>query len=152
MLLAVNIPADGLFLTILNKANGDFSEENCTRIIKDYACKFLEAKPDIILLNVCYRRCLTPSNVFDSYLYDIQTDASGQTVKKISPVTDDVSSYFSSFFSCARILLQNGIDIYRILTAYIKGNGCNVYFSVRMNDHHYSDNPAVNSSFALKDN
>ena len=27
--LAVNIPADGLFLAILNKANGDFSKENC---------------------------------------------------------------------------------------------------------------------------
>ena len=150
--LAVNIPADGLFLAILNKANGDFSKENCTRIIKSYIDKHLDAKPDIIMLNVCYRRCLTPSNVFDSYLYNIETDENGQTLKKLSPVTDGVSKYFSSFFSCARILLQNGIDIYKILTEYIRENGCKVYLSVRMNDGHYTDNPAINSSFALKEN
>ena len=33
---AVNIPADGLFLAILNKANNDFSNENCSEIIKRY--------------------------------------------------------------------------------------------------------------------
>lgn len=146
-IVAVNIPADGLFLSILNKANGDFSKENCTRIIKNYIDKHLEAKPDIILLNVCYRRCLTPSNVFDSYLYNVETDK-----KTLSPTTDNVSKYFSSFFSCARILLQNGIDIYGILTEYIRENGCKVYLSIRMNDGHYTDNPAINSNFALKDN
>lgn len=150
--LAVNIPADGLFLAILNKANGDFSKETCTRIIKRYIDKYLEANPDMIMLNVCYRRCLTPSNVFDSYLYNIEIDKNGQPLKKLSPVADGVSKYFSSFFSCARILLQNGIDIYKILTEYIRQKGCKVYLSVRMNDGHYTDNPAINSNFALKDN
>ncbi len=149
--LAVNIPADGLFLAILSKAKGDFSKENCTRILKDYLDKYLEAKPDIILLNVCYRRCLTPSNVFDSYLYNIETDENGQKVKVLSPTTDGVSKYFSSFFSCARILLQNEIDIYKILSEYIREKGCKVYFSVRMNDAHYTENTAINSFFALKD-
>lgn len=150
--LAVNIPADGLFLAILNRADGDFSKANCTRIIKNYIDRHLEANPDIILLNVCYRRCLTPSDVFDSYLYNIETDENGQKVKVLSPVTDGVSKYFSSFFSCARILLQNGIDIYKILTEYIREKGCRVYFSIRMNDGHYTDNPAINSGFALKNN
>lgn len=151
-IVAVNIPADGLFLAILNKANGDFSEENCTQIIKNYIDRYLEAKPDMIMLNVCYRRCLTPSEVFDSYLYNIETDENGQKVKKPSPTTDSVSKYFSSFFTCARVLLQNGIDIFKILTDYIKQKGCKVYLSIRMNDGHYTDNPAINSSFALKDN
>ena len=114
-ILAVNIPADGLFLAILNKANNDFSNENCSEIIKRYIDKHLEAKPDIILLNVCYRRCLTPSNVFDSYLYNIETDKDGfalknqnnETIKTLSPATEGVSKYFSSFFLCARALLQN---------------------------------------------
>jgi len=94
-------------------------------------------------------------------LYDIKTDENGlalrdengNTVKKSSPTTDDnISKYFMSFFSCARILLQNGIDIYKILTEYIKERGCRVFLSVRMNDVHYIDNPTINSSFALKDN
>ena len=69
-LMAVNIPADGLFLAILNKANGDLSRENCTRLIRAFMQRFLEAKPDMILLNVNYRRALTPSRVMDSYLYE----------------------------------------------------------------------------------
>ena len=76
-MLAINIPADGLFLAILNHADGDLSAENCERIISEYIGRLLEAEPDIILLNVCYRRSLTPSEVFDSYLYDIETDENG---------------------------------------------------------------------------
>ena len=150
--LAINSPADGLFLAILNKANGDLSEENCIRILKAYIDKYLEASPDMIMLNVCYRRCLTPSEVFDSYLYNIETDENGQKVKRLSPTTDAVSMYFASFFTCARVLLQQGIDIYKFLTKYIRQKGCKVYLSVRMNDGHYTDNPAINSNFALKNN
>ena len=150
--VAVNIPADGLFLAILNKANGDLSEENCIRIIKEFIDKHLEADLDIIILNVCYRRCLTPSEVFDSYLYNIETDENGRKVKVLSPATGGESKYFAAFFSCARVLLQNGIDIFKILTDYIKQKGCKVYLSVRMNDGHYADNPGINASFALKDN
>ena len=109
--LTVNIPADGLFLAILNRANGDFSKESCERIIGEYIGRFLEAEPDIIFLNVCYRRSLTPSEIFDSYLYDIETDndgyaikKQGESVKKYSPVTDNVSKYFMSFIVCAREL------------------------------------------------
>lgn len=79
--LAINIPADGLFLAIMNNAGGDFSRNNCERIINRYIGKFIENEPDVILLNVCYRRCLTPSEVFDSYLYDIKTDDEGYACK-----------------------------------------------------------------------
>ena len=117
-IVAVNIPADGLFLAILNKANGDLSENNCIRIIKEYIDKHLEANPDIIMLNVCYRRCLTPSAVFDSYLYNIETNENGQLLKKLSPVTDGVSkaatdSYYvyAKDMSCAEVLLE-AIPVY----------------------------------------
>ena len=81
-LVAVNIPADGLFLAILHRANGDFSREHCEHMIRDYIGRYLEAKPDIILLNVCYRRSLTPSEVFDSYLYDVQTGEDGYALRR----------------------------------------------------------------------
>lgn len=157
-LVAVNIPADGLYLAILNKANGDFSPENCSRLIRAYIDRYLEAKPDVILLNVCYRRALTPSQVFDSYLHNIETDENGyavrneagQTLKSPSPTTEGVSKYFAVFNDCARPLLQKGIDIYKILTEHIRSAGCKVYLSVRMNDGHNTDNPAVNSRFAMK--
>lgn len=157
-ILAINIPADGLFLAILRKANGDLSAENCSRIIRDYIDRHLEAKPDMILLNVCYRRCLTPSEVFDSYLYNVETDengcavkdAAGTTIKTLSPTTDKVSKYFASFITCARVLLESGIDIYQIAVEQIKKAGCQVYLSLRMNDVHFTGDPAINSGFATK--
>ena len=156
-LVTVNIPADGLFLAILNHANGDFSEENCEKIIGEYIGRFLEAEPDIIFLNACYRRSLTPSEIFDSYLYNIETDADGyavkrqgESIKEYSPVTDNVSKYFMSFIVCARELLKNGIDIYKAAISRIRQTKCRVFLSVRMNDAHYIDDPAINSSFAIK--
>lgn len=149
--LAINIPADGFFIEILAKANGDFSEENCTRILKAYIDKHLEAKPDIILLNVCYRRALTPSNVFDSYLYNIEYKENGEVVKTLSPTTEAWSKYFASFFTCARVLMEKGIDVFAMLTRYIRDNGCKVFLSLRMNDGHFTDDPAINSSFAMQE-
>ena len=102
--VAVNIPADGLFLAILRKEKSRFTKEGCTRIIEDYIDRHLEAGVDIIFLNVCYRRCLTPSEVFDSYLYDVETDANGyavrnekgETKKSESPVSLGCSKYFDA--------------------------------------------------------
>lgn len=158
-MLVVNIPADGLFLAIERKAGGDLSRENSIRIIKEYVDKYLAAGPDIILLNVCYRRALTPSEVFDSFIYNIKTDDdglavrddSGNTVKTQNIVSDCVSKYFATFFGCAGVLLKNGVDIYAVLAEYIREKGCKVFLSLRMNDGHYPNDPAVNSSFALKD-
>ena len=157
-MLAINIPADGFFMTLQKEANGDFSEENCTRIVHGYLDRFLSADPDVVLLNVCYRRCVTPSEVFDSFLYDVETDdegfakrdANGQTVRKLSPMTDSVSPYFMSFLYCARDLMKQGIDIFKIATRYVHGAGKRVFLSIRMNDAHYADNPAINSSFSFK--
>ncbi len=155
--LTVNIPADGLFLAILNHANGDFSKENCEKIICEYIGQFLAAEPDMIFLNVCYRRSLTPSKIFDSYLYNIETDEDGyaikeqgESIKEYSPVTKNVSKYFMSFIVCARELLKNDIDIYKFAINRIKQTKCRVFLSVRMNDAHYIGDPAINSSFALK--
>lgn len=149
-LVAVNLPADGLFLAIEQKAEDDFSRENCTRLIRAFIQRFLDTKPDVIFLNVNYRRALTPSQVMDSYLYNIDTDENGRTVKTLSPTTEGVSKYFTTFFTCARPLLQKGIDIYEILTRQIREAGCKVYLSVRMNDGHYRDNPAINTPFSMK--
>jgi len=157
--LAVNIPADGLFLAIEHNAGGDLSRENSVRIIKEYVDKYLDAKPDIVLLNVCYRRALTPSEVFDSFLYNIETDddgfavrgPDGKTKKTPNCTSSCVSKYFVTFFACASVLLKNGVDIYAVLTEYIREKGCKVFLSLRMNDGHHPNDPAINSSFALKD-
>ena len=50
-MLAINIPADGLFLAVLGNAQGDLSAETCARVIESYINRHLEAKPDIIFLN-----------------------------------------------------------------------------------------------------
>lgn len=157
-MLVINIPADGLFLAVERRIRGDFSAQACKNAVCEYIDRFLEAKPDVILLNVCYRRALTPSEVFDSYLYDIETDEegfavkneAGESVKRPAPVSGGLSKYFTSFFSCARRLLEKGIDIYEYAVSHIRASRCRVFLSVRMNDAHYTENPAVNSSFALK--
>lgn len=160
-MVVINIPADGLFLAVQNHANGDFSESNCKHIINEYIGRFLKTEPDVILLNVCYRRCLTPSRVFDSYLYDIETDengfaikdAKGESIKNISPNgPQSVSKYFKSFLLCGRELLSKGIDIYKFAIERIRETNCQVFMSLRMNDAHYIENVAINSSFALKNN
>lgn len=158
-MLAINIPADGLFLAVLGNTQGDLSAETCARVIESYINRHLEAKPDIIFLNVAYRRCLTPSQVFDSYLYNIETDEngyairdeSGDTVKTLSPVLQNGTKYFQSFSDCARKLLLSGIDIYKTAVETIRRSGCKVFLSIRVNDLHFTSNPAVNSSFAMKD-
>ena len=66
-MLAINIPADGVFMALQKELNGDFSEERCARIVCAYLDRFLSADPDTVLINVCYRRCLTLSAVFDSF-------------------------------------------------------------------------------------
>ena len=158
-MLAINIPADGIFMALQKEINGDFSEEHCTCIVQKYLDRFLSADPDTVLINVCYRRCLTPSAVFDSFLYDVETgedgivkrDASGQTIRKLSPTTDaPVSPYFMSFLHCARELMRRGIDVFEIATRYVRRAGKRVLLSVRMNDAHYAENPAINSSFSFQ--
>ena len=158
-MVAVNIPADGLFLAVLHRVQGDFTEENCRRATEEYIGRYLASSPDILLLNVCYRRALTPSAVLDSYLWDVapddaglpQKDAQGNPVKCPSPTTDSVSKDFMSFFRCARVLLERGIDIYQMAIACIRKTKTRVLLSVRMNDAHYTDNPAINSPFATGD-
>ena len=147
--VAVNLPADGLFLAIINKAEGDFSRENCAGIVQAFLQRFLDADVDTVFLNVNYRRALTPSKVMDSYLYNIEKDETGKAVQILSPTTQGVSRYFTAFFTCARPLLEKGVDIYKIATDYLRKAGCKVYLSVRMNDGHYRDNPAINSRFAM---
>ena len=157
--VAINIPADGLMLAILEGTQGDFSEESCARAIEAYIGRHLEAKPDILLLNVCYRRTITPSEVFDSFLYDVETDENGyairnkngETKKHPSPIGLGCSKYFDSFFTCARPLLERGIDAVAIAIKKIRETDCRVYLSLRMNDEHYTKNAGVNAGFAMKD-
>ena len=160
-MLAINIPADGIFMALQKEINGDFSEEHCTCIVQKYLDRFLSADPDTVLINVCYRRCLTPSAVFDSFLYDVETDengiakrdASGGTIRRLSPTTDEpVSPYFMSFLTCARELMGRGIDVFEIAVRYVHMAGKQVFLSVRMNDAHYAENPAINSSFSFQNN
>ena len=158
--LALNIPADGLFLEIIRKAGEDYSKENCFRIMRDYIKKQLDAGVDIVFLNVCYRRSLIPSEVFDSYMYNIETDENGfavrdkngETIKTLSPVVDPETKYFRAFTTCARRLYQDGIDVFEFLVDEIKKSNAKVYFSLRMNDGHCTSNPSINSTFAMKNN
>lgn len=49
-MLAINIPADGLFLAVQSRLGRHFSAERCESAVCEYIDRFLEAKPDIIFL------------------------------------------------------------------------------------------------------
>lgn len=157
-MLVINIPADALFMEIENRIDG-ITYDKVDSIMQAYLDKFLSAKPQAIMLNVCYRRSLAPSEVYDSYLYDVRTDddgfalrgEDGTTIKSLSPTTSEVGNSFLSFVRCGRTLLKMGIDVYEMLVKKIRSVGTKVYLSIRMNDHHYLDNPAINSSFSFRE-
>ncbi len=156
-MLAINIPAEGIFLAIQSRNLKDWTAETCQKVTEEYISEFLSCKPDIILLNVCYRRSLISSRVFDTFLYDVKIDENGfpvldetgSVIKTKSPDTDNKDMYFRAIFDCARKLLEKDIDVFKTAVAVIREAGCKVYFSVRMNDGHYTEDPAINSSLSF---
>ena len=48
-MLAINIPADGLFLAVERRIREELSAERCKAAVCEYIDRFLEAKPEPIL-------------------------------------------------------------------------------------------------------
>lgn len=145
-MLAINIPAEGIFLAIQSRNLEKYTPEACREITRAYISRFLSSKPEIIFLNVCYRRSLVDSQVFDTFLHTVTTDEKGNTVKRENPDTENNNKYFRAIFDCARELLREQIDVFKTAVEVIRAAGCKVYFSVRMNDGHFTDDPSINSS------
>ena len=148
--VVINIPADGLAQEICG--DGDYSYAGCMKKIKRYIREFLFETPcGRIFLNICYKRSVVPSDTADSYLFDVTRDDNGlplydlngnviKTLSKKMTYTDLNHEY--------RELEKRGINIIEMAVEEIKKYNVEVWFSLRMNDHHFPDDKGFNSSFS----
>lgn len=155
--MIINIPADMLAMGIMEHAPNLDDADDVRRALKSYIAEITAHKPEIVMLNVNYKRSAVHSDVFDTVLHDIATasdgrayrDPDGNTLKTYAPVEEDVEQpYFNMFLKIYRRLLKNGIDVFEMAIAELRARGAQAWFSIRMNDHHcYQKHMSVMSGF-----
>lgn len=145
--LVVNIAADGVQKAVI--PDTALAPEAYAALAEQYVKTYLDGTTvGRIIFNVCYKRTITDSNVFDSVLYNIALDEDGNalrdengaTIRTISPPaagTDMLNNY--------REMILRGIDVIELLVAATKRYGAEAWLSVRVNDHHFADDPGFNS-------
>ena len=145
--LVVNIAADGVQKAVISDTT--LEPDAYKALDEQYVRTYLEGTSVCrILFNVCYKRTITDSNVFDSVLYNVALDEDGNalrdengaTIRSISPPaagTDMLNNY--------RELILRGIDVIEMLVNAAKQYGAEAWLSVRVNDHHFADDPGFNS-------
>jgi len=149
--LVINIPSDGLEEEVITST--DLSEEEYRQNVKRYIGEFLDdTHCGRMFFNVCYKRSVVHSDTADTYLYNIKRGEDGLPIldenenpsKEISQEID-----FATLNRGYREMLKRNIDIIHMAVDEAKSYDTEAWFSVRMNDHHYSDDPGFNSSFAF---
>lgn len=122
------------------------SNEECYEAARKYLDRCLSCGPTALYLNVCYRRSITGSKVFGSVRYDVEIGEDGNPVrdaegniKRTETRRTNNGWLFGAFFSY-RKLMERGIDMVRFFIDYTRSKGCEAWLSVRMSDHHPSDN------------
>ena len=148
--LAVNLAADGIQAAVVFST--DKSEAAYKQLAEDYVGVYLKnSSVGKLLFNVCYKRAITDSDVFDSVLYNValnkdgtpKKDENGNSVKTISPAAAG-TNMLNNF----RKMQERGIDVVEMLVNATKDYGTEAWLSVRMNDHHFSDDIGFNSTLS----
>ena len=157
--MVFNVPLD-MFLIELNKSGANAKNyESVKTAVHSYCERILSYHPALIILNVCYKRSATPSKCLDTFLYNVAADADGLPAKDSNgnvllteaPEADfDRTSWWGMFYFMLRDMIRLEIDPFAIAVDYLKSKGQQVWFSVRMNDHHFPENPSINAAFALE--
>ena len=138
--VAVNIAADGIQSEIIFDTSK--TREEYRLIADNYVQKYLlNTCVGKMIFNVCYKRSITDSEVFDSVLYNVKN-----SVKSISPAATE-TDILNNF----REMIRRGIDIIEILVATVKKHGAEAWLSVRMNDHHFPMIKALIQRYRMKD-
>ncbi len=150
--LVLNIPSDGIEEEVIR--GFELSKEGYQERLKNYLATFLKDTPvGKVLVNVCYKRSVVPSDVADTYLYNILRDENGYPLldekgnlqKEISP--ELTQTELNRGF---REMQKRNIDIIGMAVEEIKRYGAKAWFSVRMNDHHFPNDPGFNSSLSYE--
>lgn len=145
----VNIAADGLESAVIRSTSSE--PEEYVKNTKEYISNYLQNAPvGRMLFNVCYSRSVVDSDAIDSMLYNVETnsdgtakrDENGNVIKTVAPVCES-----TSMLSKYRAMIERGIDVVDMAIDATHDFGAEAWVSVRMNDHHYPNDPGFNSSF-----
>lgn len=153
--MLINVPADMFALIFQYEKIDELTEESCRLQVEKYIELLTACHPKVILLNVNYRRSFIKSEVMSTPLYDVEIDANGNpimdengvSIKHFTPVPEEtnnkygdvVNKYVDAMKITHRHLLERNIDIFDMAVSAIKRAGCEVWFSLRMSDHHVFD-------------
>ncbi len=150
--MLINIPADMFGLIFQHEKEENLTEEYCRLQVKKYIELLTASHPKVILLNTCYRRSFIKSDVMATPLYDVEIDKNGNPIidetgkvkKQFTPIPEEtnnkygnvVNKYVDAMKITHRHLLEKNIDVFEMAVSEIKKAGCEVWFSLRMSDHH----------------
>lgn len=145
--LALNIGADGINNFVAFDTTK--TEDEYKALADNYVATFLEdTQVGKIMINPNYKRTIIDSDVVDSILYNVELnedgtpkkDANGNSIKTVSQLAQ--VPWLNSF----RAMIERNIDVVDMVIASTKKHGAEAWLSIRMNDHHYPDDPGFNSS------
>ena len=149
MNVCVNIAADGFEGEIIKSttARPSVYAEN----VKAYVARYLEGtNVGRMMYNVSYRRSVVDSDTVDSMLYNVARDADGFLIRDASGKTKKTLSPepTAPMLKLYRTMMEREIDIFAMAVAETHTYEAEAWFSIRMNDHHYTDDPGFNTSFS----
>lgn len=150
--VSVNIAADGLATAVIKSVTD--SEEVYRKNTQVYLAEYLKnTKVGRLLFNVCYKRSVTDSDTMDSVLYNVETDELGFAVKGEDgmvikhPIPECTTN---TLFKGYRELAEREIDIIAMAVEETHRYGAEAWLSVRMNDHHFAQDPLFNSTLSYE--
>lgn len=153
----LQMPSDGLALNTMRQYATKDSSGNITALdlpdadtLKNNVHAYLDNYLDgtsvgRLFFNVNYTRSMVPSATLDTAAYDVGVKIDGtvdsSNYKKIDRPNAfaDVQYYWYT--------LNAGIDMIGYGIDYANSKGVEAWASVRMNDHHYPQDPGINASF-----
>ena len=149
MNICVNIAADGFEGQIIKSTLSSpsvYREE-----IEKYVANYLDGtNVGRMIYNVAYRRSVVDSDTVDSMVYNVVRDAdgflvrdeNGNTKKTLAPETT------APMLKLYKSMIERGIDLFEMAVEETHRYEAEAWFSIRMNDHHYTDDPGFNTSFS----
>ena len=149
MNICVNIAADGFEGEIIKSTLLDASAYRM--YVKKYVANYLEGtNVGRMMYNVSYRRSVVDSDTVDSMLYNVARDADGFLIRDASGKTQKTVSPepTSPMLKLYRTMIERDIDIFAMAVKETQEYEAEAWFSIRMNDHHYIDDPGFNTSFS----
>ena len=149
MMVCVNIAADGIESEMIKSACLDSSAYRMC--VKKYVLGYLDGtNVRRMFYNVAYRSSVVDSDTVDSMLYNVARDEDGFLIRDASDNTQKSVAPESKapMLKLDRTMIERGIDIFKMAVEETHAYGAEAWFSIRMNGHHYIDDPGFNTSFS----